>query len=128
MKNAETAAMLKCFIKRWQNRKMAVPFMTWADGIIQRKLARLKEERERQHALLLAKMQALEGSEVAQRLKLHFARIAGKMKDLTFRALVKNMQMGRIARMGEDEKFKRLKVFLEAKLKGMKFSTFKCLE
>jgi len=41
---------------------------------------------------------------------------------------VKNMQMGRIARMGEDEKFKRLKVFLEQKLKGVKFSTFKCLE
>merc|ERR1740117_931241 len=34
----------------------------------------------------------------------------------------------RIANMGEDERFKRLKVFLEAKLKGVKFATFKALE
>jgi hypothetical protein len=128
MKNKETAAMLRCFIKRWQNRKLAVPFMTWADIVIAKREARRLEELERQRAALLQKMQALEGSAVAEKLKLIFAKIAGKMKDLTFRALVKNMQMGRIARMGEDERFKRLKVFFEQKLKGVKFSTFKCLE
>merc|ERR1711939_512912 len=57
-----------------------------------------------------------------------YAKIAGKMRELTFRALVKNMHQGRIARTMEDEKFKRLKVFLEQKLKGTKFTTFKCLE
>jgi len=128
MKNKETAAMLRCFIKRWQNRKLAVPFMTWADIVIANREARLLAELEAERARLLARMQALEGSAVAEKLKLIFAKIAGKMKDLTFRALVKNMQMGRIARMGEDERFKRLKVFLENKLKGVKFSTFKCLE
>jgi hypothetical protein len=128
MKNAETAAMLRCFIKRWQNRKIAVPFMTWADITEEKRRARMMAELDAQRAALFAKMQALEGSAVAQKLKLIFARLTGKMKDLTFRALVKHMQMGRIARMGDDERFKRLKVFLEAKLKGVKYSTFKCLE
>merc|ERR1712167_348320 len=32
-----------------------------------------------------------------------------------------------MAALGEDERFKRLKVFLEAKLKGVKFATFKAL-
>merc|ERR1711975_76216 len=36
-------------------------------------------------------------------------------------------QQQRIAALGEDERFKRLKVFLEAKLKGVKFATFKAL-
>lgn len=128
MKNKETAAMLRCFIKRWQNRKLAIPFMTWADLTYQLRQDRLAAAQEAELAALYAKMQALEGSVVAQKLKLIFARLTGKMKDLTFRALVKNMQMGRIARMGEDERFKRLKVFLEAKLKGVKYSTFRCLE
>jgi len=127
MKNAETAAMLTCFLKRWQNRKIAVPFMTWSDITLAKREARLKEALEAERAALLAKMQALEGSAVAQKLKLIFAKIAGKMKDLTFRALLSNMQQARIARMGEDERFKRLKVFLEQKLKGVKYSTFQCL-
>jgi len=128
MKNKQVAAMLRCFIKRWQNRKLAVPFMTWADIVIQKRRGDRLSELEKQRAALFAKMQALEGSAVAQKLKLIFARLTGKMKDLTFAALVKNMQMGRIARMADDEKFKRLKVFLENKLKGVKYSTFKCLE
>merc|ERR1711907_745075 len=33
----------------------------------------------------------------------------------------------RMAALGEDERFKRLKVFLEAKLKGVKYATFKAL-
>jgi len=128
MKDKETAAMLRCFIKRWQNRKLAIPFMTWADVVIAKREARLAEELERQRLALLQKIQAMEGSMVANKLKLHFARIAGKMKELTFRALHQHMQMQRIARLGDDGRFKRLKVHLEAKLKGMKFSTFKCLE
>jgi DNA phosphorothioation-dependent restriction protein DptG len=128
MKEAETSAMLKCFLKRWQNRKIAVPFMTWADIVIAKREARRLAELERQRAEAFAAMQALDGGNVAQKLKMHFAKIAGKMKQLCFRALEKHMHMKRIASMGENERFKRLKVFLEGKLKGIKFSTFKALE
>jgi len=128
MKNQQVAAMLRCFIKRWQNRKIAVPFMTWADIVIAKRRNAKLTELEAQRAAMYAKMQALEGSAVAQKLKLIFARLTGKMKNLTFNALVKNMQTGRIERMSESEKFKRLKVFLEQKLKGMKYSTFKCMQ
>jgi hypothetical protein len=128
MKDAETAAMLKCFIKRWQNRKIAIPFQTWAQIVINKREAQRLADLEAQRAALFSKLQALDGGNVAQKLKMHFAKIAGRMKDLCFRALVKHMQAARIARMGEDERFKRLKVFLAGKLKGVKFATFKALE
>lgn len=127
MKEKEREAMLKCFLKRWANLKLAVPFVTWAEDILARRAARRHSEIEAEHAKLLARMKALEGSAVAHKLELIFARVAGKMKQLTFEALHRNMRMERIARLGEDEKFKRLKVFLEAKLKGLKYTTFHCL-
>jgi len=128
MVSKEREAMLKQFLKRWQLRKIAVPFSSWADIMRKKRVGHVLTEAERQHAAMLSKMQALEGSAVAQKLSLIFAKMAGKMRDLTFRALVKNAQVGRIARLCEDEKFKRLKVFLERKIKGVKFATFKCLE
>jgi len=127
MKSKETAAMLKCFIKRWQNRKLAVPWQTWAQIVINKREARMLEELERQRRAMFDQMSMLGESAIGAKLKLHFARLAGKMKDLTFRALVKNWQYEKMSRMGEDERFKRLKVFLEAKLKGVKFATFAAL-
>lgn len=127
MKSKEREAMLKCFIKRWANLKLSVPFVTWAEDILARRAARRHAEIEAEHAKLLARMKALEGSAVGKKLELIFARVAGKMKQLTFEALHRNMRMEKIARLGEDEKFKRLKVFLEAKLKGVKYATFHCL-
>merc|ERR1712216_812164 len=101
MKNKETAAMLRCFIKRWQNRKIAVPFMTWAQIIIDQKEAARLAALEAARAAAFAKMQAMNGSELAQKLKMHFAKMMGKMLNLTFNALRANMQQGRIARMGD---------------------------
>jgi len=127
MKSKEREAMLRCFLKRWANLKLAVPFVTWASDILARRAANRHALLEAEHAAMLARMKAMEGSATAQKLKLIYARVAGKMKDLTFRALKKNKDMGKLARLGEDEKFKRLKVFLENKLKGMKYTTFHCL-
>merc|ERR1712164_221283 len=87
MKDGETNAMLKCFIKRWQNRKLAIPFMTWADIVLAKQEARRLAELERQRRIAFAKMQALDGGSVANKLKLHYAKIAGKMKALCFSAL-----------------------------------------
>merc|ERR1711966_284751 len=128
MKDAETAAMLKMFIKRWQNMKLAVPFSTWSDIIKAKReaerLARLEEERRR----LFEQMQLMADGEMMQRLKMHFARLTGKMMTLTFSALKKNVERKKIARLGEDERFKRLKAVLEQKLKGLKFSIFQGLK
>jgi len=127
MKEKEREAMLICFLKRWANLKLAVPFVTWAEDILARRAARRHGELDAEHAKLLARMKALEGSAVGQKLELIYARVAGKMKQLTFEALHRNMRMEKISRLGEDERFKRLKVFLEAKLKGVKYATFHCL-
>jgi len=128
MKDTETAAMLKMFIKRWQNMKIAVPFSTWADIIkARREAARLLALQAHRDALY-EKMRLIADSEMMQRLKLHFARLTGKMVGLTFSALRKHRDQARIARIGDDERFKRLKSILEQKLKGLKFTIFQALK
>lgn len=124
MKDAETAAMLKMFIKRWQNMKIAVPFSTWADIIKARREAARLAALEAERAALFEKMKLLGDGEMMQRLKLHFARLTGKMAGLTFSALRKHRDQAKIARMGEDLRFARLKTILEQKLKGLKFAIF----
>jgi hypothetical protein len=47
---------------------------------------------------------------------------------MCFAGWKKFYQEARMAALGEDERFKRLKVFLEAKLKGAKYATFKALQ
>jgi len=127
MKKREQDAMLRCFIKRWQNRKIAVPFMTWADIIYAKRLARQEEELARQRSLLAGQMALLGDSVIGQKLKLYFAKMAGKMKSLTFTALNKQAMVGRMSRQLEGEKFKKLKAFLQAKMKGIKYATFAAL-
>jgi DNA repair exonuclease SbcCD ATPase subunit len=46
---------------------------------------------------------------------------------MCFAGWKKFYQVSKLAALGEDERFKRLKVFLEAKMKGIKFATFKAL-
>merc|ERR1712017_39531 len=58
---------------------------------------------------------------------MHFAKLNGKFKDMCFSGWKQFYQVQKMAALGEDERFKRLKVFLEAKLKGVKFATFKAL-
>eukprot|EP00658_Telonema_sp_P-2_P061991 TRINITY_DN5064_c0_g1_i9.p1 TRINITY_DN5064_c0_g1~~TRINITY_DN5064_c0_g1_i9.p1 ORF type:complete len:682 (+),score=249.92 TRINITY_DN5064_c0_g1_i9:213-2258(+) len=128
MKNAETAAMLKCFIKRWQNMKLAVPFSTWSDICKDKREARRLAELEAERRRLFEQMQLLADGEMMQRLKLHFARLTGKTLGLTFMALRKHRDQARISRMGDDERFKRLKAVLEQKLKGLKFAIFQGLK
>merc|ERR1712093_414796 len=72
-------------------------------------------------------MADLAAGEAAKRLKLHFAKINGKFKDMCFSGWKNFYQVAKMAALGEDERFKRLKVFLEAKLKGVKYATFKAL-
>jgi hypothetical protein len=127
MKKEEIEALLRTFLKRMANMKLMRPFTTWLDLVGGRKSRSVKDQLELERQRRLAAMADLEASETAKRLRLHFARLNGKFKDMCFRGWKKFYQQAKIAAMGEDERFKRLKVFLEAKLKGIKFATFRAL-
>merc|ERR1711998_48665 len=127
MKKEEIEALLRTFLKRMANMKLMRPFTTWLDLVGGRKSRNVADDLERERQRRLAAMADLEASETAKRLRMHFARLNGKFKDMCFRGWKKFYQRAKIAALGEDERFKRLKVFLEAKLKGVKFATFKAL-
>merc|ERR1711998_336388 len=127
MKKEEIEALLRTFLKRMANMKLMRPFTTWLDLVGGRKSRSIKDQMELERQKRLAAMADLEASETAKRLKMHFARLNGKFKDMCFAGWKKFYQTAKMAALGEDERFKRLKVFLEAKLKGVKFATFKAL-
>merc|ERR1712216_743120 len=127
MKKEEIEALLRTFLKRMANMKLMKPFNAWLELVGGRKSRSMKDSLELERQKRLAAMADLAASETAKRLKLHFARLNGKFKDMCFAGWRKFYQEARIANLGEDERFKRLKVFLEAKLKGVKYATFKAL-
>jgi hypothetical protein len=127
MKREEMEALLRCFLRRMANMKLMRPFTTWLDLVGGRKSRNVADDLERERQRRLAAMADLEASETAKRLKLHFARLNGKFKELCYDGWLKWYKKKRMANMAEDERFKRLKVFLEAKLKGVKYATFKAL-
>jgi hypothetical protein len=127
MKQEEIEALLRTFLKRMANMKLMVPFTTWLDLVGGRKNRSVKDAMELERQRRLAAMADMEASETAKRLRMHFARLNGRFKDMCFKGWKKFYQEAKIRNMGEDERFKRLKVFLEAKLKGMKYATFKAL-
>jgi predicted nucleic acid-binding Zn-ribbon protein len=127
MKKEEVEALLRTFLKRMANMKLMRPFTSWLDLVGGRKGRSAKDAAELERQKRLAAMADLEASETAKRLKMHFARLNGRFKDMCFNGWKKFYQVQKMANLGEDERFKRLKVFLEAKLKGVKYATFKAL-
>merc|ERR1719178_443044 len=107
--------------------KLMRPFNAWLELVGGRKSRSLEDQLERERQRRLAAMADLEASETAKRLKLHFARLNGKFKELCYDGWLKWYKKKRMENMAEDERFKRLKVFLEAILKGVKYATFKAL-
>jgi len=128
MKKEEIEALLRTFLKRMANMKLMKPFNAWLELVGGRKSRSMKDGLELERQKRLAAMADLAASETAKRLKLHFACLNGKFKDMCFAGWKKFYQEARMAALGEDERFKRLKVFLEAKLKGAKYATFKALQ
>merc|ERR1711990_778731 len=127
MKKEEIEALLRTFLKRMANMKLMKPFNAWLELVGGRKSRSMKDSLELERQKRMAAMAALEQSETMKRLKLHFARLNGKFKDMCFSGWKKFYTNARMNNLAEDEKFKRLRVFLEAKLKGMKFATFQAL-
>jgi len=123
-KKEEVEAMLKTFIKRMQARKYVPAFNAWLELVGGRKKRSFEENLELERQRRLAAMADMEKNEMAQRLKLHFARLNGKFLDLCWRGWRKFVQDEKLRNMADSEKFKRLKTFLGAKLKGLKYAVF----
>merc|ERR1711959_770259 len=123
-KREEVEAMLRTFIKRMQARKYVPAFNQWLELVGGRKKRSFEEQLELERQRRLAAMADMEKSEMAKRLKLHFARLNGKFLDLCWRGWRKFVQDEKLRQMGEDERFKRLKSFLGQKLKGIKYAIF----
>merc|ERR1711935_167774 len=113
MKKEEIEALLRTFLKRMANMKLMRPFTSWLDLVGGRKNRSVKDQLEMERQKRLAAMADLEASETAKRLRMHFARLNGKFKDMCFSGWKKFYTNARMSNLAEDEKFKRLRVFLE---------------
>eukprot|EP00656_Telonema_subtile_P021589 TRINITY_DN2262_c0_g1_i1.p1 TRINITY_DN2262_c0_g1~~TRINITY_DN2262_c0_g1_i1.p1 ORF type:complete len:671 (-),score=229.74 TRINITY_DN2262_c0_g1_i1:322-2334(-) len=123
-KKEEVEAMLRTFLKRMQARKYVPAFNMWLELVGGRKKRSFEETLELERQKRLAMMADMERSETAKRLKLHFARLNGKFLDMCWRGWRKFVQDEKLRNMSDSEKFKRVKTFLGAKLKGLKYAIF----
>ena len=123
-KAEEVEAMLRTFLKRMQARKYVPAFNCWLELVGGRKKRGFEEQLELERQRRLAMMADLESSETAKRLRMHFARLNGKFLDMCWRGWRKYVQEEKLRNMGDDERFKRLKAFLAAKLKGITYVVF----
>merc|ERR1712028_184507 len=123
-KAEEVEAMLRTFLKRMQARKYVPAFNCWLELVGGRKNRSFEEQLELERQKRMAMMADMEASETAKRLRMHFARLNGKFLDMCWRGWRKFVTEKKLAAMGEGERFKRLKTFLGAKLKGIKYAVF----
>jgi len=84
MKREEVEALLRTFLKRMANLKLMRPFTSWLDLVGGRKNRSVKDQIEMERQRRLAAMADLEASETAKRLRMHFARLNGRFKDMCF--------------------------------------------
>jgi len=112
----EIERKLRQFLKRWVNRKMLGPWAAW------KALWRAKKQRElddlmaAEAARLAAELAKMQNNIALKKLKMHFAKLAGKMKSYCFKALVVKTNQSKAMKMLESEAGQRLKAFLAGKL------------
>merc|ERR1719247_2570231 len=103
-------------MKRWINRKMLAPWAAWKG------LWRAKKDRElddllaAEAARLAAELAAMQNNIALKKLKMHFAKIAGQLKNMCFKALVVKTNQNKTLKLLEGEAGQRLKAFLASKL------------
>jgi hypothetical protein len=114
----EIERKLNQFLRRWINRKLLGPWSAWKN------LWRLKKQRElddfmaAEAARLAAELAKMKDNIALKKLKMHFAKLAGKMKNICFRALVVATNQSKVMKALEGEAGQRLKAFLAGKLQG----------
>merc|ERR1719352_1791612 len=112
----EIERKLRQFLKRWINRKMLGPWAVWKSIWKKAQQARLESELDAERARLAAELAAMQNNIALKKLKMHFAKIAGQLKNMCFKALVVKTNQMKTLRMLEGEAGQRLKAFLASKL------------
>merc|ERR1711990_181259 len=112
----EIERKLRQFLKRWINRKMLGPWAVWKSIWKKAQQARLESELDAERARLAAELAAMQNNIALKKLKMHFAKIAGQLKNMCFKALVVKTNQAKTMRLLEGEAGQRLKAFLASKL------------
>jgi hypothetical protein len=112
----EIERKMRQFLKRWINRKMLPAWATWKSIWREKKQRELDDLMAAEAARLAAELAKMKDNIALKKLKMHFARIAGKMKQMCFKALVTKTNQIKAIRMLESEAGQRLKAFLAGKL------------
>ena len=112
----EIERKMRQFMKRWINRKMLAPWAVWK-GMWRAKKQREMEDMMAAEAARLAGELAAMGDNIAlKKLKMHYAKMAGKLKNFCFKALIVKTNQQKAMKMLESEAGQRLKAFLAGKL------------
>jgi len=112
----EIERKLRQFLKRWINRKMLPAWATWKSIWREKKQRELDDLMAAEAARLAGELAKMKDNIALKKLKMHFARIAGKMKQICFKCLVTKTNQVKAIRMLESEAGQRLKAFLAGKL------------
>merc|ERR1712216_157552 len=115
----EIERKLRQFLKRWINRKLLGPWKTWKDLWKKLQQERLDAELAAERARLAAELAAMQDNVALKKLKMHFAKIAGQLKSMCFKAMVVATNQRKTLKMLEGEAGQRLKAFLASKLQGV---------
>jgi hypothetical protein len=114
----EIERKLRHFMKRWVNRKMLGPWASWKELWRRKKQRELEDMMAAEAARLAAELARMQDNIALKKLKMHFARLAGKMKNICFKALVVKSNQAKALRLLDSEAGQRLKAFLAGKLQG----------
>merc|ERR1711990_926661 len=98
------------------NRKMLGPWAAWKTLYRDAKQRRMEDELAEERARLAAELAAMQNNIALKKLKMHFAKIAGQLKNMCFKALVVKTNQAKTMRLLEGEAGQRLKAFLASKL------------
>jgi len=112
----EIERKLRQFLKRWVNRKMLGPWAKWKKIWRMAVQARLDDELAAERARLAAELAAMQNNMALKKLKMHYAQVAGRIKNMCFKALAVRTNQIKAQRMLEGEAGQRLKAFLAGKL------------
>jgi len=114
----EIERKLRQFLKRWINRKMLGPWSAWKNIWRAKKQRELEDMMAAESARLAAELAKMRDNIALKKLKMHFAKLAGKMKNFCFKALVVYTNQQKVLKLLEGEAGQRLKAFLASKLQG----------
>merc|ERR1712166_1694231 len=125
----ENRVKLTLFLKKMKNSKLFLIWRGWSKFMAKRRKEGMDADKDslfNEHSLRMAgkKKEEVEAMLRTFLKRMHFARLNGKFLDMCWRGWRKFVTEKKLAAMGEGERFKRLKTFLGAKLKGIKYAVF----